>query len=87
VVVHGAVEEVLEVVGLDVAVVLDVPVLAVVAEVFCVGEGGAAGVCGDSVRAKRIAAEIKLQTRMIIERFIDHPFEDIVAAKVSRARR
>lgn len=64
--------------------VLDAPVLAVVAEVFCVVVGGAAGVCGDSVCAKRIAAERKPQTRMTIERFMDHPFEDIVEGKVPR---
>jgi hypothetical protein len=66
------------------AEVLDVLALAVVAEVFCGVVAGAAGVCGDSVCAKRIAAETKLQTSMMIERFMVHPFEDIESGKVSR---
>ena len=84
-VIHCAVEEVLEAAGLDVAVVLDVPALGVVAEVFWGVVG--AGVCGDCVCAKRIAAETKLQTKMMIERFIGHPFKDVVEGKVSRPRR
>jgi hypothetical protein len=67
-------------------VVLAAPVLAVVAEVFVVVVVGA-GVCGVSVCARRIAAETKLQIRMIIERFIVHPFEGIERSKVSRPRR
>jgi hypothetical protein len=67
-------------------VVLAVPVLAVVAEVLGVVVVGA-GVCGVSVCARRIAAETKLQIRMIIERFIVHPFEGIERSKVSRPRR
>jgi hypothetical protein len=55
--------------------VLAVPVLAVVEEVFWVVEGFV-GVCGESC-ASRIAAETKLQTRIMIERFIVHPFDDI----------
>jgi hypothetical protein len=64
-------------------VVLDTPVLEVVAEVFWV-VAGAVGVCVDSVCAKRIAAETKLQTRTMIERFMVRPFEDIEPDKISR---
>jgi hypothetical protein len=67
-------------------VVLDTPVLAVVLVVFWVVVG-AVGVCVGSVCAKRIAAETKLQTKMMIERFMVRPFEDIQANKVSRPRR
>ena len=67
-------------------VVLDTPVLAVVLVVFWVVVG-AVGACVDSVCAKRIAAETKLQTKMMIERFMVRPFEDIQANKVSRPRR
>jgi hypothetical protein len=62
-------------------VVLAAPILAVVAGVLWVV---GAGVCGVSVCARRIAAETKLQIRMIIERFIVHPFEGIERVKVSR---
>lgn len=79
----------MEVAGLDVAaeVVLDAPVFAVVVEVFCVVVAGAAGFCAEFVCAQRIAAETKLQTRIMIERFMVHPFEDIEGSKVSRPRR
>jgi hypothetical protein len=63
-------------------VVVDEPGLAWVAEVFGVVEVGA-GVWGDSVCASRIPAETKLQIRMMIERFIVHPFGMIEPAKVS----
>ena len=68
-------------------VVLDTPVLAVVAVVFCVVVAGVVGVCVDSDCARRIAAETKLQMMMIIERFMFHPFREIVEGKVSRLRR
>jgi len=64
--------------------VLDVPALAVVAEVLWVVVAGAVGVCVDAVCARRIAAETKLQTRMMIERFMVLPFEDFEPGKVSR---
>jgi hypothetical protein len=63
-------------------VVVEEPGLAWVAEVFGVVEVGA-GVWGDSVCASRIPAETKLQKRMMIERFIVHPFGMIEPAKVS----
>jgi hypothetical protein len=68
-------------------VVLDTPVLGVVAVVFCVVVAGVVGVCVVSVCARRIAAETKLQIIMMIERFMFHPFKEIVEGKVSRLRR
>jgi hypothetical protein len=58
------------------AAVFEVPVLAVVAEVFW-GVAGVVGVCGESVCPRRIAAETKIQTKIISERFMIHPFGDI----------
>jgi len=59
-----------------------VVVLAVGAEVFWV-VCGVVEVCGESVCAMRIPADIKLQTNMMIERFIVHPFDFNDAGKVS----
>jgi hypothetical protein len=68
------------------AEVFDIPVLAVVEDVFWV-VAGVVGVCGESVCARRIAVEKKLQTKMMIKRFMVHPFENVVEGKVSRPRR
>jgi hypothetical protein len=68
------------------AVVGDEPGLAGVAEVFGAVEVGA-GVWGEPVCASRIPADTKLQRRMMIERFIVHPFKNSGEVKVSGARR
>lgn len=65
-------------------VVFRTPVLAGGTEVFGVVVAGAAGACGESVCARRIAAETKLQTRMTIKRFMAHPFKKAVEGKVPR---
>jgi hypothetical protein len=65
-------------------VVFCTPVLAGGTEVFGVVVAGAAGACGESVCARRIAAETKLQTRMTIKRFMAHPFKKAVEGKVPR---
>jgi hypothetical protein len=72
---------VLEVVVLCTDVVLATPVLAVVAEVFWVVAG--AGVWVESVCANIRAAETKPQARMMIKRFMVHPFKDVELGKVS----
>lgn len=59
-------------------VVLDTPVLA---EVFWVVAG--AGVWVESVCANIRAAETKVQARMMIKRFMVHPFKDVELGKVS----
>ena len=70
--------------------VLATPVLAVVAEVFCVVAGAGVEVCGPSVCANRNAAETKMQISTMIERFIIHPLKEISgvsyqdAASISR---
>ena len=83
-------------------VVVDVPCLDEVVTVFLAGvvvdEPGlvtvvlgvvvvGAGVWDDSVCASRIPAETKMQKRMMIERFIVHPFRNIGLGKVSRPGR
>ena len=72
---------VLDVMALCKDVVLDTPVLAVVAEVFWVVAG--AGVWVESVCANMRAAETKLQARMMIKCFMVHPFKDVELGKVS----